>query len=315
VLGTHSKDILTSILPDGTVTVSIRMQLTLYCSMNFKKFPFDNQECKTTISNWKMKSSQVKLHWEKESPFVLNTEHILTEYEITDTSLYESEIDAKTPDFQYGDFLGNYSTILFKIKLKRQVGCYMLEYYFPSMLIIATSWISFWLQADSAPPRTMLGMTSMLTFITLSTSQTRSLPKVSYIKVSEIWFIVGTLFIFLSLVEFAFSNLVWRRRKLLDIEKVKLFVEILRKQFKNFLNFFKVNTKTLLMKTIVPHSASSYTLNGENLTNLQANNISISVPEREGHHFNVKIPDHPGDSVVHEHHLYTHHQVSRLIDR
>lgn len=212
--------------PNGMVTVSTRMQITLYCSMNFQKFPFDQQECTSTIGSWKMKASEVKLLWERESPFTLNTEKILTEYEIMDTSLLESDIDAIS-GFQYGDFVGNYSVLTFKIKLKRQVGCYMLEYYFPSMLIIATSWISFWLQADAAPPRTMLGMTSMLTFITLSTSQTRSLPKVSYIKVSEIWFIAGTLFIFASLVEFAFSNLVWRRKKLLDIEKVLEFNLIL----------------------------------------------------------------------------------------
>lgn len=222
VLGIHYKDILTSIHPNGMVAVTTRMQITLFCSMNFKKFPFDHQECKSTIGSWKMKASEVKLFWEQESPFVLSSEKILTEYEITDTSLYES--DDASQGFQYGDLAGNYSLLTFKIKLKRQVGCYLLEYYFPSILIIATSWISFWLQADSAPPRTMLGMTSMLTFITLSTSQTRSLPKVSYIKVSEVWFIVGTLFIFASLVEFAFSNLVWRRKKLLDIEKVKNYL-------------------------------------------------------------------------------------------
>jgi hypothetical protein len=66
----------------------------------------------------------------------------------------------------------------------------------------------------------MLGTTSMLTFITLASSQTRTLPKVSYIKASEIWFLGCTLFIFGSLVEFAFVNLLWRRRKDLELEKV-----------------------------------------------------------------------------------------------
>lgn len=188
--------------------------------MNFRKFPFDQQECKSTIGNWKMKSSEVKLHWEKIEPFVLGSDKILTEYAIVGTILNESEITAASPGYKYGDFLGNYSILTFNIKFKRQVGYYLLEYYFPSVLIIATSWISFWLQADQTPARTTLGVTSMLTFITLSISQTTALPRVSYVKVSEVWFIVGTLFIFASLVEFAFSNLVWRRKKLLEMSKV-----------------------------------------------------------------------------------------------
>lgn len=60
----------------------------------------------------------------------------------------------------------------------------------------------------------------MLTFITLSSSQTRTLPKVSYIKASEIWSIACTLFIFASLVEFAFVNLLWRRKRHLEVGKV-----------------------------------------------------------------------------------------------
>jgi hypothetical protein len=253
-LGTHSKDVLTSIQPDGTVIVSLRIQVTLYCSMNFRKFPFDQQKCLSTISNWKMNASEVKLHWESDEPFVLGSDKILTEYLVINTVLNESEIAAATPGYQYGDFLGNYSILTFKIIFKRHVGYYMLEYYFPSMLIIATSWISFWLQADQTPARTTLGVTSMLTFITLSTSQTTALPKVSYVKVSEIWFIVGTLFIFASLVEFAFSNLVWRRKKLLEMKKVESLIQLnfyLLHIF-NKKNLLQITTKNLLMKTMVP---------------------------------------------------------------
>jgi hypothetical protein len=109
--------------------------------MNFRKFPFDQQECKMTIGNWKLNSSQVKLVWEKDSPLTFGTDKILTEYVIKDTKLEETEIDASSPGLQYGDFVGNYSSISFKIVLNRQVGYYLMEYYFPSILIIAISWV------------------------------------------------------------------------------------------------------------------------------------------------------------------------------
>lgn len=52
----------------------------------------------------------------------------------------------------------------------------------------------------------------MLSFITLASSQAKTLPKVSYIKASEIWFLACTGFIFSALVEFAFVNTIWRRK-------------------------------------------------------------------------------------------------------
>lgn len=112
--------------------------------MNFRKFPFDQQECKTIIGNWNLNVSQVQLKWETDSPLTFGTDKILTEYHIVGVKLEETEIDATSPGLQYGNFIGNYSSISFKVILNRQIGYYLMEYYFPSILIIMTSWVSFW---------------------------------------------------------------------------------------------------------------------------------------------------------------------------
>lgn len=52
----------------------------------------------------------------------------------------------------------------------------------------------------------------MLSFITLNGGLSKNLPKVSYIKASEIWFLACASFIFFSLAEFAFVNVIWRRK-------------------------------------------------------------------------------------------------------
>lgn len=82
------------------------------------------------------------------------------------------------------------------------------------------------------------GTSTMLTFITLSRNTGSSLPKVSYIKATEIWFIGCTIFIFGSLVEFAFVNTIWRRR----YYKI-LFEELNSKKFvlyKYLIHFFYI---------------------------------------------------------------------------
>lgn len=53
ILGTDEKDVLTSLSPDGNVIISTRMEATLYCWMNFKKFPFDQQLCSTVLESCK----------------------------------------------------------------------------------------------------------------------------------------------------------------------------------------------------------------------------------------------------------------------
>jgi hypothetical protein len=106
------------------------------------------------------------------------------------------------------------------VHLQREMGFYLLDYFIPSIMIVAISWVSFWLQADQSAPRIMLGTSTMLTFITLASAQGKTLPKVSYIKASEIWFLGCTAFIFGSLVEFAFVNTIWRRKNNVELKKV-----------------------------------------------------------------------------------------------
>lgn len=52
--------------------------------------------------------------------------------------------------------------------------------------------------------------------MTLASKVENSLPKVSYIKASEIWFLGCTIFLFSAMVEFAFVNTIYRRKYVLE---------------------------------------------------------------------------------------------------
>ncbi|XP_017122476.1 pH-sensitive chloride channel 2 isoform X1 [Drosophila elegans] len=219
VLGTSAKDELTSIYPNGTVLITTRLQATLYCWMNFKKFPFDEQKCTTILESWMYNTSLVELHWETVKPVSFDKQLQLTEYNLIG-SLYNESIRVSNGSFMtHGSLEGNYSIISFTVLLTREVGYYVIDYFLPSIMIVTISWVSFWLQADQTPARTTLGCTTLLSFITLSLSQENDLMKVSYVTMSEVWFLVCTIFIFGSLVEFAFVNTIWRRNNDLQLKK------------------------------------------------------------------------------------------------
>ena len=112
--------------------------------------------------------------------------------------------------------------------IRRETGQYFLEYYIPSILLVTMSWVSFWLDPNAVPGRTTLGTSTWLTMITLTRSTgSDQLPKVgmngsskvllhdmkvNYVKFIDIWFLSCTCFIFLSLLEFAVVNTIWRRK-------------------------------------------------------------------------------------------------------
>ncbi|XP_058450088.1 pH-sensitive chloride channel 2-like [Malaya genurostris] len=219
ILGTAEKDILTSISPDGTIIISTRISATLYCWMNLQKFPFDEQHCSTVLESWMYNESDLILKWEKSTPVTLAPELHLTEYVLLDMFTNETIINADLSDLRHGAFAGNYSSLSFTVHLAREMGFYLMDYFIPSIMLVTISWVTFWLQADQSAPRITLGTSTMLTFITLASAQGKTLPKVSYIKASEIWFLGCTGFIFGSLVEFAFVNTIWRRKKNVELKK------------------------------------------------------------------------------------------------
>lgn len=185
-IGTSEKDILTSISPDGTVIVSTRIKATLYCWLNLKKFPFDEQHCSTVLESWMYNTSELVLHWEQKRPITYDAGLHLTEFLLQRSWSNETIINADLSDLRHGAFAGNYSSLSFTVHLTRVVGFYLMDYFLPSMLIVAISWVSFWLQADQAPPRITLGCSTMLTFITLASAQGKQpyiLPHLAYLLI------------------------------------------------------------------------------------------------------------------------------------
>ncbi|CAD1477676.1 unnamed protein product, partial [Heterotrigona itama] len=177
----------------------------------------------------------MELYWDQD-PIIFADELHLTEYKLIEKWVNTSEVYYTTSQQHYA---GNFSSLSITFKLAREMGFFMMDYYIPSILIVVISWVSFWLHMDASPPRIVLGTNTILTFMTLASKVENSLPKVSYIKASEIWFLGCTIFLFAAMVEFAFVNTIYRRKKNVPLKKVNskyilkstLTPKLARKQF------------------------------------------------------------------------------------
>src|SRR5699024_6865408 len=86
---------------------------------------------------------------------------------------------------------------------ERSIGYYMYQIFVPAFLIVVISWVPFWLDQEDNHARVGLGVTTVLTMTTLTTSTNASLPKISYIKAIDIYLFMCFLMVFLSLIEYA----------------------------------------------------------------------------------------------------------------
>ncbi|KAB0791640.1 hypothetical protein PPYR_03440 [Photinus pyralis] len=256
IMGLEGNDQFVSISPHGEVIYSYRMTATIYCWMDLKKFPFDAQDCHITFRSWTYNASKLLLRWDVVDPVKVANQLHLTEFSLIRYNTLAKLVPAS---LSRGAFVGNYSVLTFEFKLQREIGFYIMDYFIPSTLLVATSWVTFWLQADNAAPRITLGTSTMLAFITLAQGQSKHLPKVSYIKASEIWFLGCTIFIFLSMTEFAFVNIIWRRRKKVELKKV--------------------NSKYILKSTLTPRLARKEFQKSSSMNQLHKSHSCSSLNE------------------------------------
>ncbi|CAJ0580984.1 unnamed protein product, partial [Mesorhabditis spiculigera] len=98
---------------------------------------------------------------------------------------------------------GSYSRLAVIFIFSRESGFYMLQIFVPAGLVVGISWVSFWINRDSAPSRTIIGVMTVLTETHLMTGTNRRLPPVSYIKAVDIYLGFCYLLVVFALIEYA----------------------------------------------------------------------------------------------------------------
>ncbi|XP_062599864.1 glycine receptor subunit alpha-2-like isoform X2 [Saccostrea cucullata] len=201
--------------PSGLVLYSTRITGVFSCMMNLQKYPLDRQICSLRLESYAHSAKTIVVRWK--TPAVEFSPSLL---------LPQFEIEKNHPSICDTLYMGiNYSCVALDIHLKRNHGYYVTQIYVPSALVVVLSWVNFWLTVDAVPARISLGLLTVLTMTTQSTSFFSNLQKVSYIKALDVWLAVCMMFVFSALLEFAYVNVTFRvtnRRK--SIQDLPMFV-------------------------------------------------------------------------------------------
>uniref|UniRef100_A0A1I8IGA6 Neur_chan_LBD domain-containing protein n=1 Tax=Macrostomum lignano TaxID=282301 RepID=A0A1I8IGA6_9PLAT len=139
--------------PNGLLTVR------LACPMQLWNFPMDTQLCPLEIGSYGFALSDLEFVWMTDrAPVSLNKQMMLNEFEIP-------EVRAGSCNKAYNT-TGQFACLFVEFKLERKFGFYLIYTYLPSILIVAISWISFWIDYKAVPARITLGLLSVLALMT-----------------------------------------------------------------------------------------------------------------------------------------------------
>ncbi|XP_063058415.1 gamma-aminobutyric acid receptor subunit rho-3a [Engraulis encrasicolus] len=195
---TTMENIMLRIYPDGTILYSVRVTVTALCSMDFSSFPLDTQNCSLELESYAYNENDLMLYWKNGNDSLRTDEIVLSQFFIEDFQ--------PSYGLAFYSSTGWYNRLYINFILRRHIFFFMLQTYFPTMLMVMLSWVSFWIDRRAVPARVSLGITTVLTMSTIITGVSASMPQVSYVKAVDIYLWASFLFVFLSVIEYAAVN-------------------------------------------------------------------------------------------------------------
>ncbi|KAK2505392.1 hypothetical protein MC885_018987 [Smutsia gigantea] len=211
--------------PDGVILYSIRITSTVACDMDLAKYPMDEQECMLHLESYGYSSEDIVYYWSENQGQIHGLDKLqlaqftITSYRFTTELMNFKSVALGPPPLprmvcggpgagsqQQLPTAGQFPRLSLHFHLRRNRGVYIIQSYMPSVLLVAMSWVSFWISQAAVPARVSLGITTVLTMTTLMVSARSSLPRASAIKALDVYFWICYVFVFAALVEYAFAH-------------------------------------------------------------------------------------------------------------
>ncbi|CAB1441802.1 unnamed protein product [Pleuronectes platessa] len=188
------------IMQNGTILYTMRLTINAECPMRLMNFPMDGHACPLKFGSYAYPISEIVYTWKKgplSSVEVPQESSSLLQYDLIGQTVSSEMLKSNT---------GEYVIMTVHFHLQRKMGFFLIQTYIPCIMTVILAQVSFWINKESVPARTVFGITTVLTMTTLSISARHSLPKVSYATAMD-WFIaVCFAFVFSALIEFAAVN-------------------------------------------------------------------------------------------------------------
>ena len=227
---------------NGTVLYSMRRHLVLNCEGDLHIFPFDSPMCTFAVESVSFTRAQMVFHWagdnkveEGDEAGSIALSPVLKRhnaYLVHNETVYCNQED---------EWRGDFSCLKVKLHFTRDKAFYWTTVFIPGnyisilpltahlspltsllgIILVTSSFVTFWIEWNAVPARVMLGVTTMLNFFTTSNGFRSNLPVVSNLTAMNLWDAVCMGFIYTSFLEFVVVNYLARWVQDPEIQKRK----------------------------------------------------------------------------------------------
>ncbi|XP_051173873.1 glutamate-gated chloride channel isoform X7 [Leptopilina boulardi] len=195
---------------NGTVNYLMRRHLILSCQGRLNIFPFDDPLCSFAIESISYEQTAITYVWKNDEGTLRKSPSLTT------LNAYLIQNQTITCPIK-ASWRGNYSCLKVDLMFTRDRAFYFTTVFIPGIILVTSSFITFWLEWNAVPARVMIGVTTMLNFFTTSNGFRSTLPVVSNLTAMNVWDGVCMCFIYASLLEFVCVNYVGRKRPLHNV--------------------------------------------------------------------------------------------------
>jgi hypothetical protein len=166
-----------TIFADGRVEISAQINATCRTNLNYRDFPFDKQVLPITLESFAWNVTEVQLV-PNEARTGFAPEFSLPEWEVVGLDRHEEDV------IRVRDATA-FSNLSFDIKIERKSGYYLWKIFLTVFIIVALTWVVFWMSDERLGRRAGVSSGGILTVIAYQFVTTSSLPRVSYLTVAD----------------------------------------------------------------------------------------------------------------------------------
>ncbi len=207
--------------PAGDVSYRQRVWGDFSQPLDLRDFPKDRQTYKIQIVPAGYTRDEVELVPDPEVSYGIAKVLSLPDWKVEDWNA------GTAPARSVRDSRRILSLAEFSFSARRKVGYYLIKIIVPLVLIVAMSWVVFWIDPKEGGIQIGVSMTAVLTLIAYRFAVGADLPKVSYVTRMDQFLLGATVLMFATLVEVIVTSTLARGERLALARRVDRWCRVL----------------------------------------------------------------------------------------
>jgi hypothetical protein len=202
------------ISPNGDAIYRQRVWGSFSQPLELRDFPFDRQVFEIQFIASGYTSETVE--------FVVDPKSRIAErFSLPDWTIVDWKVESKPIQAVPGE--AKTAAVTFSFEATRRIGYFIGKVIVPLILIVAMSWVVFWIDPKEAGSQIGVAITAMLTLIAYRFAMGRSLPMVEYMTRLDLFILGSSILIFASLVQVVITSSLARSDRLFEAREIDLW--------------------------------------------------------------------------------------------